>query len=181
MVGDGVLDNLQQFLVGVDGSDGETMKQLDHETSKSLECTWDSDGRAYFDQDTFGGVDVDLKLSSLVDRGVEEGKETLQIVSIITMLNRNVTNLMGDIWSSVADVAIHLAHDSNVLVTVQERVFLLALSAWSATTVASLVCLETGIGEDDDQSLSVFVGGRNRNVLFSDKLWKRRWREGLSS
>lgn len=53
------------------------MEQLYHETSKSLERTWDTDGRADFDKDTFGGVNVDLKLASLVDGGIEEGKETL--------------------------------------------------------------------------------------------------------
>lgn len=144
------------------------MEELDHETSKSLECTWDSDTRAYFDQDTFGSVDVDLQLSGLVDWGVEEGKETLCIVSINAMLNRNVTNLMCDIWTSVADVAIHLAHDADVFIAVQKRVFLLTLSAGSTATIAGLVCLETGIGEDDDQSLGVFVGGRNRRMLFGD-------------
>jgi len=82
VITDGILYDLQQFLVGVDRSDGQTMKQLDHETSKSLECTWDADGWAHFDQDTFSGVDVNLKLSRLVDWGVEEGKETLQTISI---------------------------------------------------------------------------------------------------
>lgn len=54
------------------------MEKLDHETSEALEGTWDSDGRANFDKDAFGSVDVDLQLAGLVDRRVEEGKETLQ-------------------------------------------------------------------------------------------------------
>jgi hypothetical protein len=36
------------------------VEKLDHETSEALEGTWDSDGRANFDEDAFGGVDVDL-------------------------------------------------------------------------------------------------------------------------
>jgi len=92
---------------------------LDHETSESLECTWDSDRWAHFDKDAFSGVDVNLKLASLVEWRVEEGKETLEKVSAVVMLNHKVTNLMCDIWSGIADVAVHLAHDPNVLVTVQ--------------------------------------------------------------
>jgi hypothetical protein len=58
------------------------MEELDHETSESLEGTWDSDGWADFDENPLGGVDVDLKFACLIDRRVEEGKETLRIVSI---------------------------------------------------------------------------------------------------
>lgn len=58
------------------------MEELDHETSESLEGTWNTDGRADLDENPFGGVDVDLKFASLVDRRVEEREETLRIVSI---------------------------------------------------------------------------------------------------
>jgi len=58
------------------------MKELDHETSKSFESTRNSNSWADFDEDSFGGVDVDLKFACLVDWRVEEGKETLRIVSI---------------------------------------------------------------------------------------------------
>jgi hypothetical protein len=57
------------------------MEQLDHKTSESLEGTWDSDGWADFDENTPGGVDVDLKLACLIDRRIEESKETLGLVS----------------------------------------------------------------------------------------------------
>ena len=52
-----------------------------HETGESLECTWDADGWADFDEDTLSGVDVDLKFSGFVDRRIEESKETLQIIN----------------------------------------------------------------------------------------------------
>lgn len=54
------------------------MEELDHQTGETLEGTWDSDSRADLDEDAFGGMDVDLKFAGLVDRRVEEGKETLE-------------------------------------------------------------------------------------------------------
>ena len=112
------------------------------------------------------------------------------------MLDHNCPNLVGNIGACIADVAIHLAHDTDVLVTVprenwptnqrswilpvQQRVFLLARAAWSirVSAIAGFVGLETGIGEDDDQSLRIFVGGRNWDMLFGDELgegwrWER--------
>ena len=71
-----------------------------------------------------------------------------------------------------------------MFVAVEQRVFLLAISAWSAisaTAEDSLVGLETGVGEDDDQSFRVFVGGWNRNVLLGDQLRELWWGEGLRS
>jgi hypothetical protein len=97
------------------------------------------------------------------------------------MLNHKPSNLVSDIRSCVADIAVHLAHDTNVLVTVQQRVFLLALTARSVATEAGLVGLETGIREDDDQSLGVFVGGWYWDMLFGDELWERRRRKRLGS
>jgi len=58
------------------------------------------------------------------------------------------THLMGDIGSGVTDIAIHLAHDTDVLVAVKQRVLVLPLhphAASAATTIGSLVCLEAGI------------------------------------
>jgi hypothetical protein len=54
---------------------------LDHETGESLECSWDADGWADLNKNTLGSVDVDLELAGLVDRRIEEGKETLRVVS----------------------------------------------------------------------------------------------------
>ena len=78
MVGDGVCDDLQQLLLGADGSDGKSVEKLDHETGETLKGTWDTDCWADFDEDAFGGMYVDLKFAGLVDRRVEEGKETLE-------------------------------------------------------------------------------------------------------
>lgn len=77
MVGNGVLDDPQELLLGCSRSDGETMEKLDHETSEALEGTRDSDGGRNLDEDALGGVDVDLQLASLVDGRVEQSQETL--------------------------------------------------------------------------------------------------------
>lgn len=77
MVRDWILDDFQEFLLRVDGSDCETMEELDHETCESLECTRNSDSGADFNEDSLGGVDVDLKFSGLVDRRIQESKEAL--------------------------------------------------------------------------------------------------------
>lgn len=81
---------------------------------------------------------------------------------------------MCDIGSGITDIAIHLAHHTNVLIAVEKGVFLVACTG-PATTMRRLVSLETSIGEDNDESLGVFVGGRDRNVLFSYEL-RERWR-----
>lgn len=66
--------NLEQFLLRRGRLDGETVKQLDHETSESLECTWYTDRGADFDEDALCGMNVDLELSSLVDWGIEQSE-----------------------------------------------------------------------------------------------------------
>ena len=119
MVRDRVGDDLQQLFLRVDRSNGESVEQLYHETSESLESTWDADGWADFNEDPFRGMDVYLQLAGLVDGRVEQGEEALGIVSNHCDVESQVSNLVGNIRSCIADVAIHLAHDSNMLVTVQ--------------------------------------------------------------
>lgn len=79
MVGDGVLDHLEQALVRGGGADVETVEELDHQTGEPLERPWDSDGRVDLDEDLVGGVDVHLELAGLVDGRVEEGEEALPL------------------------------------------------------------------------------------------------------
>jgi hypothetical protein len=104
------------------------MEELNHETGESFEGTRDTDCRTDFDEDAFGSVDVDFEFTSLVDRRVEKSKKTLVWLAAITMLTHKLSNLVGDIRSCVTDIAIHLAHDTDVLVTVQQRIFLLSLT-----------------------------------------------------
>lgn len=54
------------------------MQELHHQTRKPLEGAWNAHGGVDFDEDAFGGMDVDLQFSGFVDGGVEERQETLQ-------------------------------------------------------------------------------------------------------
>lgn len=47
------------------------MQQLYHETSEALECSGYSHGGVDFDENIFGGLDVDLELAGLVDRRIQ--------------------------------------------------------------------------------------------------------------
>jgi len=85
------------------------------------------------------------------------------------VLECDLSYLMCDIGSGITDIAVHLAHDADVFVAVEEGVFLIAL-ARSTTAMGGLVRLETGIGEDDDEALAVLVGGGDGDVLFGNEL-----------
>jgi hypothetical protein len=50
------------------------VEKLYHQTGETLERSGYADGRADFDQDAFGRVDVNLQFASLVDRRVEESE-----------------------------------------------------------------------------------------------------------
>lgn len=78
MVRNRVLDHLQELLLRVGSLDGQTMKELDHETGEALEGTGDTDRRRDLDQDSLGGLDVNLQPSGLVDGRVEKREETLE-------------------------------------------------------------------------------------------------------
>lgn len=87
---------------------------------------------------------------------------------------------MGNVGASIADVPVHLPHDANMLVAVEERVLVFAKSSGAVgPAVRRLVSLETGIGQDNNESLRVLVGGRNGGMLFRHELWQRRGRERL--
>ena len=84
---------------------------------------------------------------------------------------------MCDVGSCFGDVAVHLAHDADVLVTVEERVFFLALDAHvTGPRVRRLVGLERCMRQNDNQALRVLVGGRDGDMLLGDQLRKLRWR-----
>lgn len=82
-----------------------------------------------------------------------------------------MSHLVGDVWAGVADISIHLSHDANMLVAVEEGVLLLALNTHAAgPTVGSLVRLEAGMRENDNQPLGVLVGGCDGKMLLGYKL-----------
>lgn len=87
---------------------------------------------------------------------------------------------MGDVGAGITNVPVHLSHDTNVLVAVEQRVLILAVHPGAAgTAVGGLVRLETGIGQDYDESLRVFVGGGDGCVLLRNQLRQRGRRKRL--
>lgn len=83
---------------------------------------------------------------------------------------------MCDVRSRLADVSVHLAHNANVLIAVQKRVFVFSLDAHVARTcVGGFVCLETGVGQDNDQASRIPIVGSYRNMLFGNELRKLGW------
>lgn len=128
MIGNWVLDDLEELLLRVGRAYGESMKQLHHQTSETFEGAGNANGWTDLDQDTFGGVYVYLQLSGFVDRRVEQGKETLRDrsgchckPSTDPARVREVVhpNLMSNVRTGVADVSVHFPHDTNVFVAVQ--------------------------------------------------------------
>lgn len=81
------------------------------------------------------------------------------------------SHLVGDIRAGITNVSVHLPHDTNVLVAVEQRILVVALHAHAATaTVRCLISLETGIGEDDNESLRVLVALCDGQLLLSYEL-----------
>lgn len=101
------------------------------------------------------------------------------MVSYTRQGSRVGRNLVGDVWASFTDVTSHLPHNANVLVTVQEGVFLIFGTRFGAMGCA--VGLETGVGQDNDESLGVLVSGGDWNMLFGNEPRKFRGRERLGS
>jgi hypothetical protein len=75
---------------------------------------------------------------------------------------------MGYVGSGITDVTAHFAHDTNVLIAVQQRVFFF-FAARLAAAVGCTVGLEAGIRKDYNQSFRVLVTGGNGHVLLGNK------------
>jgi 16S rRNA A1518/A1519 N6-dimethyltransferase RsmA/KsgA/DIM1 with predicted DNA glycosylase/AP lyase activity len=56
------------------------------------------------------------------------------------------SNLVSDVGSGIANISVHLAHDADVLVAVEQGVLLVSDRAHSASSVRSLVGFEAGVG-----------------------------------
>lgn len=81
---------------------------------------------------------------------------------------------MGNVGSGIADVAVHLAHDPDMLVAVQQRVlFISTRHAWSGwRAMRGLVSFETSIREHDDQALGALIGRWNWDMLVCSESWQ---------
>lgn len=179
VIGDGVFDDLEQLLLRVGGADGETVQKLDHQTGEPLEGSRDANAGVDLDEDTFGRVDEDLQFTGLVDGGIEQGEKALETGTrsvSASKFQRNLmdkSHLMGDIGSRLTDIPIHFAHDTDVLVAVEQRILL--ITCGSITTPRGRpVGFQTGVREDDDQTLGILVMGGDRNMLLRDELGQLR-------
>jgi len=135
---------------------------LNHETGEALKGTGNPDRWADFNEHAFRCGDVDLKPPGFVDRGVQESKEALprdqcHVDWSLEEARFARTNLMRDIWSSITDIAVHLPHDTDVFVTVEQRVLLIFQRATSPTMRCS-VGLQASIGQNHYQALGIFIG-----------------------
>lgn len=129
MVRDWVLDDAEELLLRSGGSDGEAMEELDHETGESFESARNADGRVDFDQDALGCVNVYLQFTGFVDGRVEQSEQALELMSVRSgrLARFSISSyLVGNVWSGIANISAHLAHDANVLVTVEQRVLVIA-------------------------------------------------------
>lgn len=122
-----VLDYAEKLLVGIGRSNGEAVQQLDHETGEALEGSGNANRRRDLNEDTLGGGYVNLEAAGLVDGRVEEGQKALrkreaspsQHVGCRPKLEgTRGLNLVSDVGTSIANVAIHLAHNANMLIAV---------------------------------------------------------------
>lgn len=77
VIGDGILDDLQQLLLRIGRADGEPVKELNHQPGKPLESPRNTHRGVHFNQNSLGGMDKNLKLASLVNGGIEKGQEAL--------------------------------------------------------------------------------------------------------
>lgn len=146
VVRNGILNDFEQFLLRGRGTDREFVEELDHQTSEALEGTRNANCGRNFDEDAFGGVNVDLELAGFVDGRIEQGEEALVLALAFLCAQRSgheSSHLMRNIRSRVTNVAVHLPHDANVFIAIQQAV-LLVLHAIAAA-VGSLVCLEACI------------------------------------
>jgi len=78
VVGDGVLDDLDELLLRLCRANLMAVEQLDHQTSESLESSGKAHAGGHFDQHILGCLNVDLEPARLVDRRIQEGEETLR-------------------------------------------------------------------------------------------------------
>lgn len=75
-----------------------------------------------------------MQLSSLVDGRIQQREKTLkELAPLFLRAMLWVTNLVSNVRTGVADIAVHFPHNTNMLIAIQERILLLAMYARSTT------------------------------------------------
>jgi len=149
VIGYGVLDDFEEFLLGGGGANGHAVKELDHETCESFEGSRDAHGWVDFDQDAFSGMNEDLKFAGFVDWRVKEGEEALWSSLEMDEYVTGQPYLMSNVRPCFTDVSSHLPHNADMLVTIQQRVLLLS-SRPSNRSVCGSKRFQTCIGKNND-------------------------------
>lgn len=102
VIRDGILDDPQKLFATTHAADAELVQKLDHESGETFEGSRNAHVRVDFDENTTGGVDVDLEETGFVERRVEEGEEAL----------------VGDVRTCFGDVAAHFGEHALVIIAV---------------------------------------------------------------
>lgn len=99
-------------------------------------------------------MNIDLEAAGLVDGGIQKSEKTLEGISSQRKEKcGKIPHLVSNVRPRLADITIHLAHDADVLVAVEQRVFLI-LGA-GAPAMSRPVGLQAGVGENDNQTLGI--------------------------
>lgn len=69
------------------------------------------------------------------------------------------TYLVGDVGTSIADIAVHLTHHSDVLIAVEQRILVVFGAGATSAAMCRFVSLETRVRQHDYEALRVFVSG----------------------
>ena len=80
-----------------------------------------------------------------------------------------MTDLMGDVGTGFTNISVHLPHDSDVFVAIQQRILFISHPVAAS---GGFVGLQTGVRQDHDHPLRVLVRGGDRYMLLRDELWK---------
>lgn len=143
MVGDGVLDDLDELLVGCGRADLVAVQQLDHETSEALKGTRDAHGGIDLDEHAASSLDVDLQLARLVDGRIKQREQALHNKSVRGVALGEASGsfacsaiyLVGDVGPGLADIAAHLAHNTDVVIAVEQVELVFTTGATATDTV----------------------------------------------
>ena len=89
---------------------------------------------------------------------------------------------MRDVWPGITNISVHLAHDANVLIAIQQGILVVSLDRRATGIgVGCFIGLETGVGEDDNEPLGMLIARRDGNMLLGYQLRQGGRREGLCS
>jgi len=125
---DGVLDDLEEDIRTISGSDLEFIEELDHQTGETLESTGNTHAGRDVDEDVAGGLDVHLQVTSLVERRIKESEEAL----------------VKDVGAIISSGFVQLLQEGSVCVCCNELDAALRLD-----------CFKTSVGHHNDHLLLV--------------------------